>query len=85
METTSHGTPVLQARRSLTNAGEYEALVISADTYVVMPTTMSRDDLISFLNRQTFVFPSREEFLCELERKGSTTAQVKVARKVGSD
>jgi hypothetical protein len=85
METISHGTPILQARRSRANAEEYETLVISAGTYIVRPTTMSRKDMISFLNAQIFAYLSREEFLRELERKGSTTAQVKVPRKVNVD
>jgi len=78
MDTTSHGTPILQVKRSQTNAGEYEALVIRADTYIFRPTTMSRENLISFLDSQIFDYQSREEFLRELERSGSATAQVKV-------
>ena len=84
MDTTSHGTPILQVKRSQTNADEYEALVIRADTFIVMPTTMSREDLISFLNGQIFDYPSHEEFLPELDRKGAGTAVVRVTRKVGS-
>ena len=77
METIPHGTPILQVR-SQTHADEYVALVISADAFIVTPTTMSREDLISFLSTQVFNYPSCEEFLSELDRKGATTAQVKV-------
>ena len=85
MDTRSHGTPILQVKRSLTNEDEFEVLVISADTFIVRPTTMSRKELISFLNAQVFEYPSREEFLRELDRKGLTTAQVKVTRNARSD
>lgn len=78
METIPHGTPILQVRRSQTHADEYEPLVISADAYIVTPTPTSREDLISFLSTQVFDYPSCEEFLSELDRKGLTTAQVKV-------
>jgi len=85
MDTKSHGTPILQVRRNLTNPDEFEAVVISADTFIVRPTTMSREELTSFLSAQVFEYPSHEEFLGELERKGSTTAQVMVTRNVRSD
>jgi hypothetical protein len=84
MDTTSHGTPILHVKRSQTKAYEYEALVIRADTYIFRPTTMSRENLISFLDSQIFDYRSHEEFLRELDRKGAGTAVVRVTRKVGS-
>jgi hypothetical protein len=85
MDTTSHGTPILHAKRSQTHADEYEALVIRADTYIFRPTRMSRENLISFLDAQIFAYQSREKFLTELDRKGVTNALVVVTENGDSD
>jgi len=85
MNTLSHGTPILQVRRNRANPDEFEAFGIMAGTYIVKETTVLRKDLISFLKTQVFGYPSREELLRELERKGSATAQVKVKWKGDAD
>ena len=76
VETNPKGTAILQVRRC--GVETFEAVVISRDRFIVKPTTMLQDEMLVFLRSQEFEVPSRAEFLSELERKGCTTAQVKI-------